>query len=343
MNEPFQVALIGHSDPTLPAWLSPRLRAAGIDFVHAQCDSPQEIVSLAGRAQVLWTFGSNPRFSAPAWCELIRQALPGLDACRAILRSGSGTDNVPVAEAMDRGILVANTPTATAEPVAEYTVGLMLAVARHIVADARRATRGDWSQPALPTAVSLADRTVGLIGFGHIARGVARRLGGFGVRLLASDPAVPAEVMSELGTEKVAFDKLLAQSTVVSLHCPLTPGTRGLIGRDQLGRMPRGAILINTARGELIDEAALLAALESGHLAGAGLDVLGQEPPPADHPLLHLPQVVVTPHMAAFSEQIFTEMWRLSVETLLALAAGQLPASCVNAEALGLAGSLRAS
>lgn len=324
--------MISHGEPKIPAWVIQTLRTSGIDIDFQQCDTPEDIVLLAGGADVLWTFATNPSFTADAWRQIILEALPGLRRCRVIIRSGSGTDNVPVPEASAKGILVANTPGATAEPVAEYAIALMLTVMRQVVFDARRVRHGDWSQPSAPSAVSLMNKTVGLVGFGQIARLVARRLSGFDVQLLATDPAIDHGQLKRLGARAVTLEELLEQSDVVSLHCPLLASTRGLIGHAQFERMKRSAILINTARGGVVDEPALIQALKTRRIAGAGLDVLEREPPPSDHPLLHMDHVVVTPHIAAFSEQVLHDMWRLSVETIMDLAQGRRPRSCVNAQ-----------
>lgn len=329
---PFKVALIGHSDPQVPAWVLAMLEASAITCACRQCDTPQQVVELAADAQVLWTFGSNPNFTASTWCEVIAAALPQLKHCGAIVRSGSGTDNVPVAAATRQGVLVVNTPAATAEPVAEYAVALMLATARQVPFDAARVRAGQWSQPIPPTARSLSGKTVGLVGFGQIAQVVARRLRGFDVTLLVSDPAVDDGEVGRLGATLVSLEALLKRSDFISLHCPLLPSTRHLIGERQFAQMKPSAIVVNTSRGQVIDEAALIRALREGVIAGAGLDVLDQEPPAADHPLLSMDQVVVTPHVAAFSEQLFDRMWRLSVESIQALSRGRCPVSCVNPE-----------
>lgn len=329
-NQEFKVALIGHSDPVVPAWVCAALTEAGIGFAHDQCADARRIIELAHDAHIVWTFGSNPTHTAQTWHEQILGALPQLQQCLVILRAGSGTDNVPVTQATQRGILVVNTPAATAPPVAEYAVTLMLAVMRQVVFDATRVRHGQWSQPAQPTAVSLHGKTVGLIGFGQIAQGVARRLRGFEVGLLAHDPAVSPQVFQQHEVAPVALDDLLAQSDIISIHCPLLDSTRHLISERQLRMVKPTAFLINTARGAIIDEAALIKVLQEGRLAGAALDVLEQEPPPSDHPLLHLENVIITPHIAAYSQDIYHQMWRLSVESVLDVAAGRRPRSCVN-------------
>ena len=171
---------------------------------------------------------------------------------------------------------------------------------------------------------------MGLVGFGGIAREVARKLAGFSLRVLAFDPFVSAEAMSRCGVQPAELSAVLSESDFVSLHCPLTPETRHLIQEPELRSMKPTAILVNTSRGPIVDESALTRALTEGWIAAAGLDVVEHEPLVADHPLLKLENVVLTPHSAGLSANGVEARWRLSVETLLAFSRRQWPASCVN-------------
>jgi phosphoglycerate dehydrogenase-like enzyme len=195
-----------------------------------------------------------------------------------------------------RGIPLALTPEGTTIGVAEHTVLLMLAALKLLPHADRELREGRFHVNALrPVSREIQGLTIGYVGMGRIAQAVARRLAGFDARGVFFDPAVDAHE----GLTRVSLDALLAQSDIVSLHVPLTPQTRHLIGREQLARMKRGAYIVNTARGGLIDEAALLEALRRGHLAGAALDVFEREPMPRSHPLYELPNVVLTPHISA--------------------------------------------
>jgi phosphoglycerate dehydrogenase-like enzyme len=195
-----------------------------------------------------------------------------------------------------RGIPLALTPEGTTIGVAEHTVLLMLAALKLLPHADRELREGRFHVNALrPVSREIQGLTIGYVGMGRIAQAVARRLAGFDVRGVFFDPAVDAHE----GLARVSLDALLAQSDIVSLHVPLTPQTRHIIGREQLARMKPGAYIVNTARGGLIDEAALLEALRSKHLAGAALDVFEQEPMPRSHPLYELPNVVLTPHISA--------------------------------------------
>ena len=209
-----------------------------------------------------------------------------------------------------RGIVVTNTPGANAASVAELTVAFLLLLARPVMPAAAATRAGEWPRTS---GLSLAGKTVGLVGLGAIGREVARRLAGFNCRVLSYDVAPDTAFAREHGVTIVTLEQLLAQSDFVSLHAPLLPSTRNMVDAAFLAAMKPGARLINTARGELVDEAALLDALQSGHLAGAALDAFAQEPPGGDNPLLALLQVVATPHMGAHTDGSTTTMGALAL------------------------------
>jgi D-3-phosphoglycerate dehydrogenase / 2-oxoglutarate reductase len=220
---------------------------------------------------------------------------------RVIGRAGIGVDNIDVDAATERGIVVFNTPDANATTTAELTLAHLLSLSRHLPQADRSLRQNEW-QPARYSGVELAGKTIGIIGFGTIGRLVARRCVGFKMQVLAYDPFVAPDIMEESAAEPSEFDALLANADYVSLHCPLTEKTRHLIDAARLAAMKRGARLINCARGGLVDEAALVDALKSGHLAGAAFDVYEKEPP-AGSPLLALDNVVLTPHLGASTEE----------------------------------------
>ncbi len=216
---------------------------------------------------------------------------------RVIGRAGVGLDNIDVSAARAMGIEVRNCPDTTSVAVAEHTFALILALARHIPEADRTMKAGRWEKRRLK-GVSLRGKTIGIIGFGRIGRQVARLAQGFGMRVLVNQPRLTPELALEAGVTPCDLPELLRQADVVTLHVPLRPENVGLIGRDELALMKPSAFLINTARGGLVDEEALLDALNGGRLAGAGLDVFAQEPP-GDHPLVCHPRVVATPHIGA--------------------------------------------
>lgn len=254
--------------------------------------------------------------------EIDAAALVSADRLRVIARYGVGVDSVDLAAAAERGIIVTNTPLANAVSVAELAIGLMLALARSIpdLVDETRA--GRWPRK---TGVALSGKTIGLVGLGAIGKRVATRLHAFDCRILAHDPAADVAFASAHGIELAPLDEVVHRADFLSLHVSLLPGTRGMVNAAFLEKMKRGAFLVNTARGELIDESALLQALQSGHLRGAALDAFSQEPPPADHPLLKLPQVLVTPHAGAHTDDAMDSMGRGAIRDCLAVLRGEPP------------------
>jgi D-3-phosphoglycerate dehydrogenase len=250
---------------------------------------------------------------------------------RVIARYGVGVDRVNVEAATRRGIVVTNTPGANSVAVAELTIALMLALGRSICRLDQATKCGEWPRHS---GVGLRDKTIGLVGFGSIGREVASRLEGFGCRILASDPCVSPECTEDYDVHMVTLDELLATSDFVSLHASLTPSTMGMVDHAFLHRMKPGSFLVNTARGELIDEVALQHALKQGHLRGAALDCFSKEPPGADHPLLRLPQVIVTPHTGSHTDEAMNTMGWMSLEACLAVLRGERAKHVVNPEVL---------
>lgn len=248
---------------------------------------------------------------------------------KVIARYGVGIDRVDVPAATRRGIVVTNTPGANSAAVAELAIALMLALGRDLCRADRAARQGEW--PRL-TGVGLRGKTVGLVGFGAIGREVAARLKGFGCRILAVDPYVAPETIEGAGAEPSSIDALLAAADFVSLHAAVTSSTEGMVDASFLGKMKPGAFLVNTARGELIDESALTDALKSGRLRAAALDCFRTEPPPAGHALVQLPQVLATPHMAAHTDDAANAMGWMSLEACLSVLRGERPAHVVNPE-----------
>jgi D-3-phosphoglycerate dehydrogenase len=250
-------------------------------------------------------------------------ALEPADRLRVIARYGVGVDRVDLEAAREKGIVVTNTPGANAASVAELAIGLMLSLARMIPV-ANQGTRAG-QQPRMH-GVSLEGKIVGLLGLGAIGKRVASRLQGFDCTILAYDPLVDAAEAQAVGAVLCPQEEVVARSDFLSLHVPLLPETRGMVDASFLDRMKPGAFLINTARGEVIDEAALLAALQSGHLRGAALDVFAQEPPDRENPLLALPQVIATPHMGAHTDGATNAMGWAALRDCLAVLRGEEPA-----------------
>ena len=252
-----------------------------------------------------------------------RAALQRADRLKVIARYGVGVDKVDLDAAAELGVIVTNTPGANSVSVAELTVGLLLALARQIPEGAAALRQGLYPRLA---GLSLEGKTVGILGLGAIGKELAKRLRGFDCRLLAYDPVPDRGFAEEHGIGLVSLNEVLQFSDFVSLHLPLLPETRGLVNRDFLAGMKRGAFLVNTARGEIIDETALLEALQSGQLRGAALDVFAVEPPPPDSPLLAMKQVISTPHLASQTDSATNRMGWMALNDCLAVLRGEVPA-----------------
>ncbi|HUE99377.1 MAG TPA: phosphoglycerate dehydrogenase [Anaerolineales bacterium] len=250
-------------------------------------------------------------------------AIKPADRLKVIARYGVGVDNVDLSAAKEKGIVVTNTPGANSASVAELALGLMLALARQIPQAVEAVHQGKWPRSA---GLSLEDKTVGIMGFGAIGKQLARRLAGFDCRILAFDPFGDAAFAKDNHVDLVTLDEVIEQADFVSLHLPLLPETRCMVNDTFLKRMKKGSFLINTSRGEVIDEDALLRALQSGHLNGAALDAFTVEPPDPKHPLLALPQVIATPHLGAQTDGATSNMGWLAMKDCLAVLKNEEPA-----------------
>ena len=255
---------------------------------------------------------------------------------RVVARTGIGCDNVDVGSATDQGIAVCNTPDVPTRATAEYTIAMILAAAKQLKPNDQALAQGRKIRFFDETnALDLLGATLGIVGMGRIGKLVARLAGALGMQVIACDPFVrpsPDDTQTVEFTE--SLNLLLASSDIVTLHVPLTDETRELIGREQLACMKAGSYLINCARGGVVDEKALVAALDAGHLAGAAVDTFTVEPPPADHPLVGYPNIVATPHVAAATMQCKIELVRAALKNAVAVLQGHRPKDCVNPEVL---------
>jgi len=252
--------------------------------------------------------------------------IAAMQKAKVIVRYGIGVDNVDLEAACQRGIPVCNVPDYCIDEVADHTLAFMLSVTRQVVQNTLYIREGKWGlATGLDPLRTMRDQTVGIVGFGRIGREVAARLAPFKSRRLVFDPVLNPETIREHGCEAVTLEELLAESDIVSLHCPSSAQTRKLLNSESIRAMKKGAIVINLARGDLIDTQALISALESGHLAAAALDVCDPEPIPADSPLRSMPNVITASHIASASPK--------SVRTLR-LTAARIAAMAVNGERL---------
>ena len=320
------VRLNAESFPVAPEEI-PLLEEAGADWMAIEGKAPEEILAAAADCDALLVISSKV---PPAVVE-------GLRRCRVIARLGSGTDRIAVDVATRRGIVVSNVPDFCVAEMAEHTLALLLAWGRRLFYMAEQMRRGDWDARRHPGVHRIAGQTLGLIGFGAGAEAVAVRARAFdmGVQAWVRDPEKATARAACRGVDLVDFDTLLATSDYVSLHVPLTPETRGMIGAGQLRLMKPAAVLINTARGALVDEEALATVLRENRIGGAALDtfeaidVFGTHGPPA-HPLLELDNVILTPHCSGCSVEATRDMQLRGARNAALVLRGEWPPYVVN-------------
>ena len=311
---------------------APRLAPAGVQLLD-QADARVIYLSSPDDAQEVERIMASEPVDAviSRTVMLSAQAIASCPTLKVISKHGVGVSNIDVQAATQRGIPVYVTPGANAQSVAEMTLGLMFAAARRIGWMDAELHGGRWSRAQ--DGVELCGKTLALVGFGQIGQRVARVCLALGMRVVAFDPALAGKPSPVEGAMLVSsMAELLPQADVLSLHVPLNPHTRNMLGASQFGQMPKGAILINTARGEVVDEAALVAALQEGHLFAAGLDTMAIEPLPADSPLATLRNVVLTPHVGGSTPAALAAMARGAARNVLGWLDGQPAdrAACVN-------------
>ena len=292
------------------------LRASGAELLSGQCKTPEALIPLVSRADAVIT----------QFAPLTADVIAAMQKARVIVRYGIGVDNVDLAAARARGIPVCNVPEFCIDEVADHTLAFILATTRNVLQNSLHIRDGKWGlATSLDQMRTLRDQTLGIVGFGRIGREVATRLAPFKCRRLVFDPVVPVAAIEAAGCEPVSLDSLLAQSDIVTFHCPSTPQTRKMLNADSIARMKRGAIVINLGRGDLVDSVSLVSALQSGHVAAAALDVFDIEPLPLDSPLRSLPNVITASHIASASVK--------AVRTLRETAAG-IAAAALRGEVL---------
>jgi D-3-phosphoglycerate dehydrogenase / 2-oxoglutarate reductase len=311
------------------------------DLIVAIADSP--FPSLDPVEKVLHPLGARLRMSASAAAKDILAAagdadavmvcyakLPGglirqLARCKVIGRTGLGVDNIDLAAARERKIAVTYVPDYCMAEVSDHAMALLLALARKVPFGNALVQAGRWEMAAVAPIHRLSGQTLGLVGFGHIPRALVPKAKAFGLKVLAYDPFVARDAFASFGVDGVGLDALLTSSDFVSIHAPLTPETRGMFNASAFAKMKTGSWLINTARGPIVDENALIKALDSGRLRGAALDVVETEPPPKDSPLIGRPNVVLTPHTAFYSVEALEELQTKCATDVARVLSGQPP------------------
>jgi len=293
-------SIIAITDSPFPSLEPAKQKLARLDpeYRVAKSSSANDILAVARDADaILVTYAKLPG-------ALLRQ----LTRCKAIGRFGLGVDNIDLAAAKALGIAVNYVPDYCLREVSDHAMALLLALARKVTLANKLVQSGRWEVPPLVPLRRLEGQVLGLIGFGNIPRMLAPKAKAFGLKVLAHDPYVAKETLNAAGVEGVSFDNLLARADFISVHVPFLPATRGLMNAAAFAKMKKGACLINTARGPLVDEAALVTALDSGHLGGAALDVVTTEPLPKDSVLLGRDNVILTPHTAFYSVEALEEL-----------------------------------
>jgi D-3-phosphoglycerate dehydrogenase len=299
------------------------LSRLGAELLLADGPTPEAILQVARDADaVMVTY-------AKVTAEMIGQ----MTRCRIIARFGIGVDNVDIAAATNASIVVTRVPDYCIDEVSDHTMALLLALARKIPFANSRAHAGRWEMPAVVPLHRLRGSVLGLVGFGKIPQLVALKAKAFGLHVISYDPFVSKETMNLAGVEKVDFSELVKVSDHISIHTPLVPETNHLFNAGVFSSMKPTAHLINTARGSIVDEEALALALDQGHLAGAALDVLSQEPPSVS-PLFGRDNVILTPHMSFYSAESLIELQSKAAEEVVSVLSGGLPRNPVNPEAL---------
>ncbi len=291
------------------------LAGVGAELVMASEPTPDAILEVAATADAMLV----------TYAKITADIIAGLTRCKAIGRFGIGTDNIDLAAATEAGIVVTYAPVYCLDEVSDHAMALLLTMIRKVALANSLVHSGRWEMPAVVPIHRIRGTTLGLVGFGNIPQQVAPKAQAFGMRVISFDPYAPDSAFETSGVGRVDFDELLGESDFISIHAPLTPETEGMFGREALARMRPHALLVNTARGPLVDVEALADALEAGQIGGAALDVLPQEPPPAHSRLIGRPDVLLTPHTGFYSEEALLDLQVTVATDVATVLAGGLP------------------
>jgi D-3-phosphoglycerate dehydrogenase / 2-oxoglutarate reductase len=296
-----------------------------IEFVSGKCRTEDKVLELCHDADAIIN----------QYAPITRRVIESLTNCKLIARYGVGVDTIDLKAATEMGIAVGNVPDYGIDEVSDHALSLILNVLRKVSYINNKVKQGIWDLNLTKPVHRLNETTIGLVGFGNIPRALNEKLQSLKMNVIVSDPYVSDEIMIERNAEPVSLEELCRRADIISVHAPLTDSTKGMIGKAQFELMKDGVKIVNTARGPVIDEAAFIDALKSGKVSAAALDVLENEPISVDHPFLKMEQVVLTPHMAGYSEEAYAE---LRTKTALAvvdvLIYGQIPRKLVNQEVI---------
>lgn len=297
------------------------LRHEQIELVPAQCRTEEEVIAVCKDADAIIN----------QYAPLNRRVIESLEKCKVITRYGVGVNTVDLDAATEKGICVANVPDYCMDEVADHALALLLSWTRKVTLSNQYVKKGVWDFKVTQPIYRLRGRTIGLVGFGRIPQALAEKVKPLGLQVIAFDPYFPRELAGEKGVTLVTLDELCRQADIVSVHAPLTDSTRGMLGKKQFELMKRDAIVINTSRGPVIHEQALVEALSEGLITGAALDVVEEEPIHSNHPLLAMDNVILTPHVAWYSEEAAVEMRsKAAMGVVDVLIHGEYPKYLVN-------------
>ena len=325
----FYVAVADSVFPTLdPA--REVLKTIGATLELAPAGQPEAFMALAAKADAVLV----------TYAKINADMIAGMPKVRIISRFGIGVDNVDLDAATARGIVVTKVPDYCIDEVSDHAMALLLAVVRKIPMISAKVHAGEWKMPDVVPIARLRGSTLGLMGFGRIPQLMVPKAQSFGIKVVAYDPFVPKDVFQKLGVEQVDFEQLLKVSDYISIHSPLVPETKGIFNADAFKKMKKTAYVVNTARGPIIDEAALAAALDAGEIAGAALDVMTQEPP-GSSPLFGRANVIITPHTSFYSTEALVELQTKATQEVVSVLSGQAPRNPVNPEAVAQATAKR--
>jgi D-3-phosphoglycerate dehydrogenase len=326
MNHSFSAVLVDYDEDLFapPDWVGEELAQHDIGWYVGQHRTPEAALEAAQGADVVMIQSVRPLLKRALIQEFERQ--------RCIVRLGTGYDNVDVAAATERGILVCNTPTYCIDDVADHALALLLDGVRHVARQDRWIRAERWDRRGARPGRRLKGRTMGFVAFGQIARALAQRVSGFGMTLLAYDPYLDSEKIASCGAQKVELDELLRRADFISIHCPLSDQTHHLLSAREFALMKEGVFLVNTSRGPVVDEVALVEALGSGKVWGAGLDVFEHEPLPANSPLRDFGFVTFTPHVGANSLESVADLYRTGCQIAIDVCKERWPPWVVNPE-----------
>jgi len=298
------------------------LRQNGVSLVYGDCKTEIELVELTQDADAI----------IDVYARLSAKVINSLKRCQVIVRRGIGYDSIDIKAATAKGIPVANVRDYCIDEVADHTITLLLCATRKVIKPREQVKSGGWDFKQFLPILSLGECTLGLVGFGKIPRAVARRAQCFDLKVETSDPFISDELAAEHGVKRVSLEKLLSTSDFVSVHVPLNDETRGMFTRREFAMMKPSAVFINTSRGPVVDEVALAEALHNGKIAFAALDVMTREPPTSDNPLRLMHNVIITPHLAWYSERSAKVVGEEAAQQIVQVFKGYFPKFLVNLE-----------